>query len=434
MKRFLALFIAAVLAVSVLTACGSEAQKSQSEESQSQTVQDSSTISSQENQKLSGKITVNTTHSNLVDTVLKDLAQKFMDENPGTEIVFQAIPDANQVLKIKMASSSLDDITMVLPETKSSDFEKYFVPLDDLDFTKDNLYFYETGLGTDGKLYKIDGLISYSGIAYNKKVFEECGITEVPKTWDDFYKVCEKIKAKGITPISTSFKDGWPLQFWTDASFPFQNTGNANYFNELTDKDEILSEDSGILAGLKALRSLNEKGFLDNDLMSASWEGFRKDFPQGKFAMTYTGSWYPPQFVEKGGIINDMGMFPVPGTKSLYISSDWYYAIAANTKNMDLAKAFMKWGFLDPKIMNAIGVASAIKGQKISDPCTAELMSYGLPVIEAVGLSDNYNTIKNKAQLDFIKMAQDYIVAKNPDEVVAKYNNAWANAKKAVAK
>ena len=245
MKRFLALFIAAVLAVSVLTACGSEAQKSQSEESQSQTVQDSSTISSQENQKLSGKITVNTTHSNLVDTVLKDLAQKFMDENPGTEIVFQAIPDANQVLKIKMASSSLDDITMVLPETKSSDFEKYFVPLDDLGFTKDNLYFYETGLGTDGKLYKIDGLISYSGIAYNKKVFEECGITEVPKTWDDFYKVCEKIKAKGITPISTSFKDGWPLQFWTDASFPFQNTGNANYFNELTDKDEILSEDGG---------------------------------------------------------------------------------------------------------------------------------------------------------------------------------------------
>ena len=35
------------------------------------------------------------------------------------------------------------------------------------------------------------------GIFYNKDVFDACGITETPKTWDEFLTVCQTLKDNG---------------------------------------------------------------------------------------------------------------------------------------------------------------------------------------------------------------------------------------------
>ncbi|MBC5687986.1 carbohydrate ABC transporter substrate-binding protein [Mediterraneibacter sp. NSJ-55] len=40
------------------------------------------------------------------------------------------------------------------------------------------------------------------GVWYNKDIFEDCGITEVPTTWTEFMDVCEKITAKGYQPLA----------------------------------------------------------------------------------------------------------------------------------------------------------------------------------------------------------------------------------------
>ena len=45
-------------------------------------------------------------------------------------------------------------------------------------------------------------------IYYNKEMFKEMGL-EVPTNFDDFIAVCEKIKAKGITPIGLAGQDPW---------------------------------------------------------------------------------------------------------------------------------------------------------------------------------------------------------------------------------
>ena len=44
---------------------------------------------------------------------------------------------------------------------------------------------------------------------YNKDLFEQAGITEEPKTWDEFLDVCEKIKASGVTPIALGNQYSW---------------------------------------------------------------------------------------------------------------------------------------------------------------------------------------------------------------------------------
>lgn len=39
-------------------------------------------------------------------------------------------------------------------------------------------------------------------IFYNKDVFDACGITETPKTWDEFLTVCQTIKDNGYEPLA----------------------------------------------------------------------------------------------------------------------------------------------------------------------------------------------------------------------------------------
>jgi raffinose/stachyose/melibiose transport system substrate-binding protein len=58
-----------------------------------------------------------------------------------------------------------------------------------------------------GKNYTVPtGLSYYTGMFYNKKIFTDAGLT-VPTTWDEFIKVCDALKAKGIVPFGIAGKD-----------------------------------------------------------------------------------------------------------------------------------------------------------------------------------------------------------------------------------
>ncbi len=50
---------------------------------------------------------------------------------------------------------------------------------------------------------------NYFGIVYNKKIFDEVGITEFPSTVEAMKAACEKIAAAGYQPFSTGFAEWW---------------------------------------------------------------------------------------------------------------------------------------------------------------------------------------------------------------------------------
>lgn len=65
----------------------------------------------------------------------------------------------------------------------------------------------------DGKVYAAPYSILYNTILFNKEIFEKAGITENPKTFDEFLDDCEKIKAIGVTPIGLK-NDSWASFIW----------------------------------------------------------------------------------------------------------------------------------------------------------------------------------------------------------------------------
>lgn len=372
---------------------------------------------------LTGKITVAINNGQKVDLLQAD-ANEFMKQHPGTEIVIEYV-EQEETLLARMAANEMADITHISDKVIPSDWPYFCLPLDEIGFSKDNINFYNKGV-VDGHLYTITQMISFSGIVYNKKVFEDAGITDVPLTLDEFYAACEKIKDIGVVPFATNYKDKWPLGMYLVGPGAIAMSGEPNYNNDLVKKDKIV--EGANLELLNFLRSVVEKGYAEPELMSTNWGGFTKDIGAGKYGMTYLGSWFPPQTSD----VESIGMFPFPGSKGVAINEDWRYGIAKNTDAPELAKAYFKHLFLDGAFYPIMGFITPIKGATYPQHFIQELTGYGVPNIEVVPNNEDLTKVINAMAADGKDIAQEYMITDDVQSVIDKYNNKWVEAKMAV--
>ena len=75
-------------------------------------------------------------------------------------------------------------------------------------------------------------MANVQGMVYNKAVFEEAGITELPKTPDEFLEDLQKIKDNtDAIPLYTNFAADWTMNAW-DAYIDGNATGVPDFSNE----------------------------------------------------------------------------------------------------------------------------------------------------------------------------------------------------------
>lgn len=387
---------------------------------------------------LKGEITFITHRTDKVDAT-QELADQFMKLHPGTKITVEPNP-GDDIMKTRIAANELPDITFIpsgLGITREK-YPNYFLPIDDLGFTKANMNFYEGGQGPDKKLYTLSITVNYNGVVYNKKVFKDAGIKSVPRTEKEFYADCALIKAKGVVPVASNFKDKWPLTNFGDG--PMQSDMNAvpSYLNTLVKSDKLYNNDKlGLLYGLNFIRTLNQKGYLENDLMSTNWDGSKTNLATGKVGMMFLGTWFPPQAIDAGMDKDAVGMFPVPGAKALVFSPDILYGVSKTTKYPALAKAFFQYMWKDGLMPKKVGMIPPNKNIKIDSPFVKELMAFKLPLVQGEVDSADFQALINKAQIDATAVVQEYVTAKSDKDaqaVIDKYNKKWAKAKKDLGK
>ncbi|MGO4371732.1 ABC transporter substrate-binding protein [Paenibacillus sp. MCAF20] len=383
---------------------------------------------------ISGTITFLTNRTDMVDKEYVDYAKRFKEKYPNADVKFEAVTDLDQTTKIRIASGEFPDVVLI-PTVPNSDLPKYFAPLDDLGLN-DRIYFKDYK-AYEGKVYGISAGATTTGIVYNKKAFTDAGITAVPKTLDEFYAAAEKLKAKGIVPLASNFKDQWPLYPW-GSEVPTSIAGNANLNNERKDSDAPYQMDNAYGQGMTIIRTMYEKGYLEPDVNSTNWEQSKKDVASGKFAMFMLGNWVIPQVVQSGTTDDNVGFFPLPydnsGKLNVALAPDWGYGVNKDSKNLATAKAFVKWMLEESGFDDFAGFIPVLKDKAPNVAQLAEFNSFNPTYIEAVSDDEVTTQIVNKAQITKEAFAQEFVLAKDPQKILDKYNAEWAKAKKAIVK
>ncbi|MCR2804637.1 ABC transporter substrate-binding protein [Paenibacillus soyae] len=385
-----------------------------------------------EGEEIGGTITFLTNRTDMVDKEYVDYAKRFKEKYPNAEVKFEAVTDHDKTIKIRMSSGEFPDVVLI-PTIPNSDLPKYFAPLDDLGLN-DRIYFKDYK-AYEGKVYGISAGATTTGIVYNKKAFADAGITEIPQTLDEFYAAAEKLKGSGVVPLASNFKDQWPLYPWA-SEVASSIAGNANLNNERGASDAPYQMDNAYGQALTIIRTMYEKGYLEPDVNSTNWEQSKKDVASGKFAMYMLGNWVIPQVASSGTTSDNVGFFPLPydnsGKINVALAPDWAYGVNKDSENLATAKAFVKWMVEESGYDDFAGFIPVLKDKEPNVPQLAEFNSYNPVYIEAVADDEKVTAIVNKAQIVKEALVQEFVLSKDPQSILDKYNADWAKAKKAL--
>jgi raffinose/stachyose/melibiose transport system substrate-binding protein len=161
----------------------------------------------------------------------------------------------------------------------------------------------------DEKRYGIGNEVELIGVYYNKKIFRELGM-DVPKTYEEFLKIAEMAKDKGIIPLSFDDKDQWPA-FHLESVFYTAAVGKEKI-------EKVLSKEEGFdqpvfAEALDTFQKLIKDGYTSKSPLSVSYDDGNKEFFSGKAAMRITGTWMVAEMITE--MKDDVGFFLMPSVK-----------------------------------------------------------------------------------------------------------------------
>lgn len=383
---------------------------------------------------ISGTITYLTNRTDLIGNVYDDYAKRFNEKYPDAHVEFEATIDYDKTAKMRLSSGDFPDV-MNIPTIANTELPNYYAPLDDLGLT-DSIRFPDYK-SDGGVLYGMPSGVDVVGVVYNKQAFEKAGIDKVPTTLDEFYAASEKLKAAGIVPLASNFKDQWPVYPFA-AETPVAMSGNVDLSNERVNTDAPYTLDGPYGQSMNILRTMHEKGYLEADINSTNWEQSKKDVASGKFAMFYLGEWIIPQLIGGGMASEDIGFFPFPydneaGSRNVVLSpASGAYGVNKNSEHLATAKAFVKW-MIEESGADA-DMLPILKDGKAQIAQMEEFDSYKPTYLEGKVDTAEALAIVNKAQIVKEAIVQEFVLADNPQETFDKYNKMWAKAKAEVAK
>ncbi len=241
--------------------------------------------------------------------------QYLSDTLPNIEIEFEFVSTDNfdNVLNSQLQAGEGPDIIEVGGQTKLLARAGYLLDLSNQEFiskySDSGLQAYTVGEG----VYAEPLQSWFEGIFYNKKIFEENGIS-VPKTWDEFIAIHKTLEEKGIKAQTMGAQSYEPMMK--------QSIGLVNNLfysdSENMKFDESFNEGEGKLeeAWLPAVQEwykIIEEGCLNAEMLGLSYDQALDEFATEKAAMWECGPWAVETILAKNPDI-DFGMFPIPGT------------------------------------------------------------------------------------------------------------------------
>lgn len=362
------------------------------------------------------KPTINQWYHQYGEAGTQQAVEKYAKAYPDATVKVQWTPgDYTSKLNSGLLSSSGPDVfesSVNIDQVKS----KQVVALDDLiadvrdDYSEADL----KSSTVDGKVYAIKMVDDMGVLYYRKSVLEKAGV-QPPTTVDELIAASKELTTKdqkglfigndaGVTP---SFGGGSLLGpiLWTVGS-DFLTDDNKHGF--LTDD---------VKQSFASMRELFESKSILLGSPTDWWDP--SSFTQGLAAMQWCGLWAMPGIQKALG--DDFGVVAWPkfsssvGTPSTF-AGGWGAMVSAKAKDVEAAKAFVKWLWVD----NA-------EDQEDFN------LSYGFHIPPRKSLAAKAEKLQAGPAADALKIFNESAVAANP-AWTPKMNNAYADAATAIVR
>ena len=190
-------------------------------------------------------------------------------------------------------------------------------------FTAPSLAKTHYGESMYGVPYTNHGMVVY----YRKDLFEQAGITEEPKTYEELLAANDKLIAAGVIPFAFGGKDHWHLMRLLDSLL--ETKCGAETHDTLKFLEGNWTEEPCATEAFNELAAWKDKGYLGENFMGIGYQDSNMQIFGGDAAMMLEGDWMVNQLVDAGQDLENYGIFPFPtGTDRLYFFAEMLYPSA----------------------------------------------------------------------------------------------------------
>jgi glucose/mannose transport system substrate-binding protein len=225
---------------------------------------------------------------------------------------------------------------------------------------------------SDGHQWAVPVNIHKSNIFwYNKTVLSSLG-AEAPTTFDEFFNVAEKAKAKGIAMIALG--ESSPGETGHYFETVLQGTLGADAYKGLFNGKTAWS-DKQVTDALNTLKRM--LGYANTDYLSIAWGDVSQYVIDGKTVGQIDGDWREGYF--KGKKFPEYGWVNTPGGKGIYSTLADSFGLPVGAVDRDNAIAWLK-------------ICGSAPGQDAFNPIKGSI-----PARTDAGQSDAYSTYQKEA-------------------------------------
>ncbi|MGN0434515.1 MAG: ABC transporter substrate-binding protein [Bilifractor sp.] len=232
--------------------------------------------------------------------IINELTQKYIDEvNPNFSFEYEYVAQADLSSKIStlVASDDLPDVFVysagkplqqLIESDKVVNISEALDKVGESDCLLPAAKSSLLGLSNTDDLYDLPFGLNIEGFWYNKSVFEKAGV-KVPETWDEFLKVCDTLKSKGIQPLATGGADKWPTTRLVNA-YAYRSMG-PDAVKKASDGEAKFTDD-GYVKSAQMVADMAKKGYFGEGATTVDSTTAEGMLLNGQCAMLYDGSWF----------------------------------------------------------------------------------------------------------------------------------------------
>lgn len=189
----------------------------------------------------------------------------------------------------------------------------------------------------DGKVYQtaFEGGVAYRCYSYNMDILRECGVEEVPTTWEELKAACAKIKEKrpDVYPFLVPMAD---IHCIYNCIYPFLIQAGGDLLT--ADKSAIKVDTPEMKRAYEFLKEMVDNGYLSTDALGLGLTNIRDLWKEGQAAIVVTNN--PHKYV---GDFEAYASTEMADVRDGCFNAVDGLAMSAACENKEAAAALMKY-------------------------------------------------------------------------------------------